>query len=200
MIEESKKQKAESKKKSGIRLINKLQALCFVLCAFCITCSSGKEDNSQKEVSTANTTTEGWTVTVKGKVNFPQQGTVTIQEIKDNSAGWQDTIQLKSDNTFAKKVKLSEPGYYRINFYNRQSVDLILYRSDIEVNVDGNQASGFAEVKGSPEIEVIRKAQLMLQEVDKLPEVVKLNEEFTTASQKGDQEKMVQLQQQLPPW
>jgi peroxiredoxin len=187
---------AESKKQlNGRNVISRLQALCFMLCALCITCSSGKEDNSNKETSATNTA-EGWTVTIKGKVNIPQQGTITIQEMKDNATGWQDTIQLKSDNTFVKKVKLSEPGYYRINFYNRQSVDLILYKSDIEVNVDGNQASGFAEVKGSPEIEVIRKAQLMLQEVDKLPEVVKLNDEFTTASQKGDQEKMVQLQQQ----
>jgi peroxiredoxin len=187
----SQKQQAESGKQQAIRVnqfMSKLQALSFMLCALCITCSSGKEEDSKKDG-------EGWFVTVKGKVAFPQQGSITIQEIKDGSFGWQDTIQLKSNATFLKKVKVTEPGYYRINFYGKQSVDLILYKSDLEVNVDGNNASGSAEVKGSPEIETIRKVQLMLQETDKLPEVAKMNEEFTAASQRGDQEKMMQIQQ-----
>jgi peroxiredoxin len=190
-VTESQKLKIESRKQKTVsrkQFFSKLQALCFVLCALCITCSSGKEDS--------NKDSDSWTVTVKGKVGFPQQGQIIIQEIKDGSFGWQDTIQLKSNYTFIKKVKVSEPGYYRINFYNKQNIDLILYKNDLEVNVDGNNASGFAEVKGSPDIEIIRKAQLMLQETDKLPEVVKLNEDFADASQRGDQQKMMQIQQQ----
>ncbi len=164
-----------------------LKALCIMLCAVFFSCtSSGKEDSS----------TEGWYVTLKGKVTIPQPGgKISIQEIKEGSMGVQDTIQLKGDNTFSKKVKLTEPGYYRITFYDKQTVDIILYKSNLEINVDGSSPQGFSEIKGSPEIDVIRKAQAMMQETEQLPEVTKLNEEFAAASQSGDQAKMAQLQQ-----
>lgn len=171
----------------GKELLFKIRALCFILFAVCLSCStSGKE-----ETGDAN-----WYVTVKGKVGFPEEGKITIQEMKDGSTvGWQDTITLKSNYTFVKKIKITEPGYYRINFYNKQMVDLILYKNDLEVNVDGNNAGGFAEVKGSPDIELIRKVQGLLQETEHLPEVAKLNEDFTVARDKGDEAKMTEIQQ-----
>lgn len=69
---------------------------------------------------------EGWEVIISGKVGFPQQGTISIMELTRNGNGWQDTIKLKSNYTFSKKVRLTEPGYYKINFYNRQVLDVIL--------------------------------------------------------------------------
>lgn len=162
------------------------KVLSFVLFALCSACStSGKEEPADG----------AWYVTIKGKVGFPQEGKITIMELKENSAGWQDTITLKSNYTFVKKVKLTEPGYYRITFYNKQAVDIILYKNDLEVNVDGNNAQGFSEVKGSPEIEVIRKAQTMMQETEHLPEAIKLNEEFAAANQQGDAAKVADIQQ-----
>jgi peroxiredoxin len=71
---------------------------------------------------------------------------------------------------------------------------VILYKSNIEVNVDGNDPNGFAEVKGSPEIEVIRKTQVLMREGESSPEIAKLNAEFTAASQQRDQQKMAMLQ------
>jgi peroxiredoxin len=116
--------------------------------------------------------------------------------LKEGGTAWSDTIKLKSNNTFAKKITLTEPGYYRINFYEKQMVDLILYKNNIEVNADGNNAQGAAEIKGSPDIDIIRQVQATLNELNTSPEVVKLNEEFTQANQARDQEKMVALQQQ----
>ena len=132
---------------------------------------------------------------MSGKVGFPQNGQIIIQEIKNGALGWQDTVMLKSNYTFSKKVNLSEPGYYKINFFNRQFVDVILYKSNIEVNVDGNDPNGFAEVKGSPEIEVIRKTQALMREGESSPEIAKLNADFTAASQQRDQQKMAVLQE-----
>lgn len=137
---------------------------------------------------------EGWYVTVRGKVGFPQNGTITVMELKRSGQGWQDTIKLKSNYTFAKKVNLKEPGYYRINFYNIQTIDLILDKSDLEVNVDGNSAAGFHEVKGSRDIELIKKVQAMQQAVTVTPEAAKLGEEFQKAQQAGDEKKMLELQ------
>jgi len=165
-----------------------VKTLCFLIFALFFSCStsgSGKEED----------TAVGWYVTIKGKVSNPQQGEISIQEIKDGGMGTKDTIKLKSNNTFLKKIKISEPGYYRLSFYNKQVVDVILDKSNIEVNVDGSNPQGFSEVKGSPDMEIIRKAQAMLQETEQLPEAVKLNEEFAKASESGDQAKMLQIQQ-----
>lgn len=136
------------------------------------------------------------TVTVSGKVGFPQAGVITIQELKNSGAGWQDTIKLKSNYTFAKKITLKEPGYYRLNFYNKQTVDVILDNTNVEVNVDGNAASGFSEVKGSPDIDLIRKAQGYVQALLASPEFMTLSTESQKAQQANDQAKLATLQSQ----
>ena len=161
-------------------------ALSLSLFVFCFSCSFSTKEESGGP---------GWTVVITGKVGFPQSGQIQIQEIKNGALGWQDTVKLKSNYTFSKKVNISQPGYYKINFFNRQFVDVILYKSNIEVNVDGNDPNGFVEVKGSPEIEVIRKTQALMREGESSPEIAKLNAEFTQASQARDQEKMSLLQE-----
>ncbi len=137
-----------------------------------------------------------WIVTISGKVGFPQNGSITIMELKRSGQGWQDTIKLKSNYTYTKKINLKEPGYYRINFYNQQTVDVILDKSDLEVNVDGNSTAGFFEVKGSPDIEFIKKIQAMQQAVQLTPEATKIGEDFQKAQQSGDEKKMLELQVQ----
>lgn len=176
------------KKKSEGMKINRLLIICLIMITLTISCSStGKEEAAENSAA--------WTIVVSGKVGFPQQGQITIQEIKNGSAGWQDTIKLKSDYTFAKKVSLTEPGYYKLNFYNRQVVDVILYKSNVEVNVDGNSASGFAEVKGSPEIDIIYKAQEIFQRAESSPVIAKLNDDFTKAVQAKDEATIARLQE-----
>lgn len=137
-----------------------------------------------------------WVVTIQGKVGFPQNGTISIMELTRSGKAWQDTIQLKSNYTYNKKVTLKEPGYYRLNFYNLQTIDLILDKSNLEVNVDGNSSGGFFEIKGSRDIEFIKKVQAMQQAVGSTPEATKLGAEFQKAQQAGDQKKMLELQLQ----
>jgi peroxiredoxin len=134
-----------------------------------------------------------WSVTVKGKVGFPQSGKITITELTRSGNPWTETIELAKDNTYAKKVSLREPGYYRINFYNQQTIDVILDKSDLEVNVDGNSNAGFYEVKGSPDLELIRNVQEILQSVNASPEVARLNDEFVKAQQARDEQKLADL-------
>ncbi|MBL0743787.1 TlpA disulfide reductase family protein [Chryseolinea lacunae] len=171
----------------------KRSALVFLLFAISFSCSfSSKEGNSAVAADAPGAT---WTVIVTGKVGFPQQGQIVIQEMKNGGSGWQDTITLKSNYTFSKKVPLSQPGYYKINFYGRQTVDIILYKSNLEVNVDGNDQNGFADVKGSPEIDVIRKTQAILRSAESSPVIAKLNSDFQTAVQAHDQEKIAAIQE-----
>lgn len=172
--------------RATVAIFSSKASMYFLLFVFCLSCSfSTKEEAGDG----------GWTVTISGKVGFPQNGQIVVQEIKNGAVGWQDTVTLKGNYTYSKKVPLSQPGYYRINFYNRQFIDVILYRSSLEVNVDGNDPNGFAEVKGSPEIEVIRKVQKMMQEAENSPQLARLNAEFSAASQQRDQDKMSQIQQ-----
>lgn len=138
----------------------------------------------------------GQTVTVSGKVGYPQPGTITITELKNSGQGWQDTIFLKNNYTYSKKIALKEPGYYRINFYNQQMVDVILDKSDIEVNVDGNNRAGFSEVKGSPDLELIKKAQGFTQSLQTSPEFLTLSKDFDEAQKANDVAKMTALQNQ----
>lgn len=172
-------------KSAGIK--GRWKAFSFMLLALCFSCStSGKEEQ---------TNDGSWYITINGKVGYPQAGgQIIIQEIKEGSTDWQDTIQLKSNYTFAKKIKLKEPGYYRLNFYDKQMLNLILHKNNIEVNVDGNSQQGFFEVKGSPDLEIIREVQELQGNINNDPALAQLNEEFTVAAQKKDENKVRELQ------
>lgn len=169
-----------------VRIFFNAKAVCFLLFAVFLSCSTnGKEEQAENG---------SWTVTISGKVGYPQQGQITIQELKDGGQGWQENIELKDDYTFSKKITLSEPGYYRLNFYGKQMVNLILNKSDVEVNVDGNNQQGFVEINGSPDMELIYEVQELQAQMNGDPAVARLNEQFTTAAQRKDQEEMESLQ------
>jgi peroxiredoxin len=162
-----------------------------VLCLACNT--SGKEENDLKDA------VPSWIVTIKGKVAVPTpNGRIVIQRLTDgNTPGeWQDTIQLKSNNTFSKKLKLTEPGYYRLNFYDKQALNLILHKSDLEINVDGSSPQGFFEVKGSPDLELIQRVKNKLDAANNSPAVAKINQDYSTAVQQRDEAKISALQDQ----
>lgn len=153
-----------------------------------LSCSSSTKETPPPQGS--------WTITLKGKVGYPQQGQIVIQEMKNVAeGGWQDTIQLKSNYTFSKKITLKEPGYYRLNFYNKQVVNLILDKSDVEVNADGNSAQGFVQITGSPDMDIITKAQSMMRAFENSAEFQKINQDFAAAQQANNEAKMLELQQ-----
>lgn len=167
----------------------KLKAYSLLLLALCLSCTTNGKDEGEQTGAPA------WYVTLRGKVGYPEAGgQITITEVKDRGNGWQDTITLKSDHTYAKKVRLTEPGYYQLNFYNRQKLNIILYKNDLEVNVDGNNQQGFFEVKGSPDMELIRDVQEVQNRINSDPAVEQLNQEFNVAAKANNQVKVKELQ------
>jgi peroxiredoxin len=136
----------------------------------------------------------GWDVIVRGKVGFPQQGEITLQEIKQDGSGVVVPIELADNYTYEKKIRLIEPGYYRLSFYGKQLVTFILDKSDVEVNVDGNDQSGFFEVKGSPDQDLIMKVQTVMNDVQNSPELAKLEQEFSVASANQNLVRITELQ------
>ncbi|HEY0744277.1 MAG TPA: TlpA disulfide reductase family protein [Chryseosolibacter sp.] len=175
-------------------ITHSLRIVFFVFIVLGISCAGASTDDAGATAA-VDQNAASWTVTVKGKVGFPQQGQIVISEMKDNNTGgWQDTIKLKSDYTFAKKIKLTEPGYYRINFYNKQVVNVILNKANVEVNVDGNNPQGFFEVVGSPDLDLIKKVQDLQAQGNNAPEIERINKDFQTAAQNKNEQKMGELQ------
>jgi peroxiredoxin len=174
-------------------LMSRLSSFGFMMVIMAFSCSSTtKDDQHSAEPLPGN-----WTVTITGRVSNPQPtGQISIMELGEGSIGKPDTIRLKKDNTFVKKMTVSQPGYYRINFFNRQMVDVILFKDNITVNADGSSAQGAYEVKGSKDLDVIREVQELQNNFNGSAEVVKLNDEFNKAAGEQNQKRMVELQGQ----
>jgi peroxiredoxin len=135
----------------------------------------------------------GWTVTLRGKVGFPGTGLIKLSEIGLGSDR-EDTIMLKSNYSFEKPLRLTEPGYYRLNFYDLQYVDFILDKSDLEINVDGNSREGFVEVLGSPDHKLIAETQQGLQQAQSGTKFRSLESQYKRASEQKNQKRMEELQ------
>jgi peroxiredoxin len=145
-------------------------------------------------------TENGWYVTIKGTVGFPQSGKITLIPILPGEEVKEDTIVLSANYTFSKKVFLTEPGYYRLNFYDRQLMNIILDKSDIEINVDGNDQNGFAEIKGSPDHSLINEIQLLSQEFQSSNEVQQIGQQMMQAQSSDDKaaaDKLIEKYQAL---
>ncbi len=135
---------------------------------------------------------KGWDIVIKGKVGFPQKGSVTLREFKSEGLGSPDSIVVK-DNVFEKKLHLTEPGYYQLNFYNQQVVNIILSKSNIDVNVDGNNMQGFAEIKGSPEHDLITRVQALMSRFQGSPELSELQKQSNEAAEAKDEARMKEI-------
>jgi peroxiredoxin len=140
---------------------------------------------------------EGWEVTIRGKVGYPQMNTpIVIRELRqDRPTTFEDTIQMKGNYTFEKKIRIKEPGYYQLNFFKRQFVTVILDKSNLEVNVDGNDPDGFYEVKGSPDQELLRQLQAYLRDAQGSEEAKALESEFQLAARNNDEAKIMELRE-----
>jgi len=139
----------------------------------------------------------GWDVTISGKVNFPKEnGKVQIQELTPAGNPRYDSLKVNADGTYSKTMHLTEPGYYRFNFYDLQAVDLVLDRSNIELDVDGNDQSGKVEIKGSPDYDLIRDVQTQLMNFDQQPQVQELQAKYRDAGQKGQKDVINSIKEQ----
>jgi len=143
-----------------------------------------------------NTAGGGWDVTVSGTVKFPNEAQVSIQELTPADNAKKDSLTVSSDGTYSRTIHLTEPGYFRFNFFNLQMVDVVLDKSNIELNVDGNDQAGAVEVKGSPDYDLIRSVQEKLQSFQMDPAVREIESQFQLAVQRNEQDLVTVLQGQ----
>ncbi len=138
----------------------------------------------------------GWDIVLSGKVGYPQPGEIYIQEIRQDGKVQRDTITLRKDYSFAKRLHLTEAGFYNVNFFNRQSINIMLNKSNVELNVDGNNQQGFVQIKGSPDHDLISKVQMMMNQSQSGPAMMALQAEYEKAVAANDNQKITMLQNQ----
>ncbi|MTI39341.1 TlpA disulfide reductase family protein [Fulvivirga lutimaris] len=125
-------------------------------------------------------------INISGTVGFPQTGDILIEEYVGNKPQPFDTLKLDENYKYSKNVNIERPGYYRLNFYNKQFVNLILNEDDVVVNVDGNERGGFVEISGSKDHDFIEMVQKMNAEFQASPQVAEINNRFGLANSQQD--------------
>ena len=149
-------------------------------------CGSPKEE-------TAN----GPGIFLSGSVGFPQEGAlILVEKYAGNQPEVVDTIELNDDNTYKEFVSVETPGYYRLNFYGMQMMNVILAEDDMVVNVDGNSRQGFAEIKGSSDHDLINTIRGIQQEMQSSEKAQTLGKEFNEASQSGNTIRAEEIRQE----
>lgn len=135
-------------------------------------------------------------IVLSGKIEKPQeQGYIVLEEIGNNSTQVVDTIRLASDSSFSLQLVKPEPGFYRLNLYNKQFVNLILSDEDVQVKVDGSSQSGKAEVSGSTDTEYFNKVNAVVEQFQ--TKVNGLNSDYVSAKSANDTQKANEIEEKF---
>ncbi|MDH5367481.1 MAG: TlpA family protein disulfide reductase [Cyclobacteriaceae bacterium] len=127
-------------------------------------------------------------ITLSGNIGFPQDGLILIEEITlDGKLKPKDTIVLNDDYTYSKQVVVEQAGIYRINYYGKQFVNVILDKDDVVIRVDGNSRNGFVEISGSRDHKMLDEYQALMNNFQTSEEVQALNARFIKARDAGDE-------------
>lgn len=169
--------------KTKIIIMSKL-VLCFFSFLLILSCSQGKSNGNDDETNESG-------VQISGEVKNPQQGNILLQELQNNQMVTIDTISLTDKNTFKAVVDVKEPGFYRLNLYEKQFVNFILDESDIQIIADGASQEGIAEVKGSKDTDHFNKVNGIMKDFQE--DVQQLEVAFQDASTNQDQMKVDSL-------
>jgi peroxiredoxin len=142
-----------------------------------------------------NTEVQEGGVTITGKVNYPLSGIITLELLEGNAVTVKDTIELLKDNTFTHFVSNSEPLIYRLNFYDRQAVNLIVDKDDIDVHVDGNNQKGLSRVEGSEDMEYLNEVSEMVHKFQE--KMGPLNQRFVKVRDSGNLDDLKTIQDEM---
>lgn len=163
--------------------------LLFFFTGILFSCDSQSQP-SQAQAQTKSSNAQE--VTINGKVKYPNSGYVVLTELKENGFQGVDSVKLKKDNTFTMKRKVSEPGFYMVNFFNQQKVLVILDKNNVEIDADGNNAAGNFTLKGSKDVEDLQKITKAQNELQ--TKVNSLGVKFQEANDKKDDKAREKIQ------
>ena len=106
-----------------------------------------------------------------------------------------DTIAVDPTGSFSHQVSPSEPGFYRLNFYGKQTVNLILHQDDLTIEVDGNAPDGKSSITGSTDMDHLNAVNTLVQNFQS--KVSEMNALYVQANSNSDQEAMDSIRLQF---
>jgi len=132
-------------------------------------------------------------ITLSGKVNYPQNGFIILEKfnMSNNSFAEYDTLTLNNEQEFKRDVYFDVPGYFRLNFYDKQFVNLIFDNENINVEVDGNDVGGAVTITGSSDIDKLNQLSEIIKEFS--TREGEINSKFSVAAQAQDMEEVNRL-------
>ena len=132
-------------------------------------------------------------VQIEGEIRNPSdEGYVVLEKIGDQDMQIVDTLMVSSDSTFRYSLENDAPGFYRLNLYDRQYVNLILDDEDVQIKADGNRPDGFVEVTGSEDTDYFYAVNDIMRQYQQ--NVNELNADFMKARADGDEAAMKQVE------
>ncbi|MBS0000680.1 MAG: redoxin domain-containing protein [Cyclobacteriaceae bacterium] len=131
---------------------------------------------------------------ISGKIDQVGVGHVVLQKFENGQIFNVDTLTVNEDGTFHSTYHPEEPGYFRINFYDTQFVNIILTEEPIVVNVDGSGPNAPFEIKGSPSMDALTDMNQIMNDFKR--EVQLINEAYGAAVKSENQEEVEKIQQE----
>ncbi|MFP4090537.1 MAG: redoxin domain-containing protein [Cyclobacteriaceae bacterium] len=128
-------------------------------------------------------------VEIQGKINHPaEEGYVLLESIGNDDISLVDTLMVSSDSSFRYSLKNDSPGFYRLNLYDRQYVNLILNDEDVQIVADGNSPDGLVKVTGSKDTDYFYLVNDIMRDFQE--KVNAMNADFMKAQADDDAEAM----------
>ena len=135
------------------------------------------------------------TIRISGQLEEIGEGTTAYIKLMQNQQEiLVDSFEIKKKGAFIKEITVNEPGFYRIEFDQRNHANVILNNEDVEIYKNPDPKGNKYLIKGSKDTDLIQELaekQLVFQN-----KVESLNEQFGEARMNGDIPKMEKLQQQ----
>jgi len=146
-------------------------------------CSPGKSSDEATPIE------KNGHVQIKGSIKHPSdKGFVVLEKIGQDNIDVVDTLMVSSDSTFRFSLENKTPGFYRLNLYDKQYVNLILDKEDVSIEADGNRPDGFVKVSGSTDTDYFYEVNELMREFQQ--KVNELNADFMKARADEDMEAM----------
>ncbi len=133
---------------------------------------------------------------VYGNVQNPAGNWVYMQELKEGGFVKIDSTEVNDNGDYEFSRKFESEVFLRLNFSNRQIVNLILtgYEDNVKVDVDGGRPDGFSEVSGSKTTAMMRTMDSLARK--KQADIQLLNQEAMAARNNGDSDLLVEIRDQ----
>lgn len=123
-------------------------------------------------------------VILTGEVKFPNNGYVYLELQTPDGFEKVDSSRLGDDQMFSLNADQGVEDIYRVNFFGKQQVNLVIGKDDLQIQADGNSPIGVFSGTGSPEVHVISQANQLALNHKISSELIK--QKVRTAQNKSD--------------